>query len=145
MGMPRGVVTVQQVEMMWQGQFPPPDAIERYEATLPGTFNRLIAMAEKRMDAEIEGSRHHRTTRANDTRRGHYLGAIVTFGAVIGAGLCAYIHQPWVAVTFLAVPVMSVAHRLIGDHRQSPPLIAQPTAANTPSKSEKPDEQEPQQ
>jgi uncharacterized membrane protein len=31
---------------LWQGQFPPPDALERYEKLLPGAFNRMMVMAE---------------------------------------------------------------------------------------------------
>ena len=32
---------------VWQGQFPPPDAVEKYEAVLPGAFDRIVAMAER--------------------------------------------------------------------------------------------------
>ena len=46
--MPAGQLSqVQQTVQLWQGQYPPPEAIEHYEKVLPGSFDRMIAMAER--------------------------------------------------------------------------------------------------
>ena len=38
----------------WTGPIPPPDALERYEAILPGTADRILSMAETQMEHRIQ-------------------------------------------------------------------------------------------
>ncbi|WP_271617941.1 DUF2335 domain-containing protein [Bradyrhizobium sp. CCBAU 51745] len=103
---------VQQQSQMWQGPYPPPEAVERYEAVLPGTLNRLITMAEKLQEAQIEQSRLSLQHAQSDVRRGHWLGFATTGLAMIGA-IIAVQYNAWVAGAFLSVPVMAVAKALI--------------------------------
>jgi Predicted membrane protein (DUF2335) len=118
---------------LWQGQFPPPEAIKQYEETLPGSFNRIIAMTERRLEAEIEAGKEGRAAQRGDVKRGHYLGSVITGAAMIGAGVCAFINQPWVAGAFLAVPVMSVSKALIDSVRTPQPKLPIPVAPPTPA------------
>ena len=105
---------VQQVQVVRQGQFPPPDEIERYEAVMPGTFDRIMSMAEKQQDAAIAAANRGMELQARDVRRGHWLGAGTTIGAMIAAGVVVAIHGPAVvAVALVGVPVMSVAKALV--------------------------------
>lgn len=97
----------------WQGPYPPPEAVERYEQVLPGTLNRLITMAEQLQTAQITQSNMALEHTKNDTRRGHWLGFITTGLAMLGAIGCAALSQPYVACLFLSVPVMAVAKALI--------------------------------
>jgi uncharacterized membrane protein len=98
---------------VWQGQFPPPEAVEHYDKVLPGTFNRLITMTEKLLDAQIAEAKEIRTFSNSETTRGQILGTVTTWLAMAGALVCAYLGQPWVAGGFLGVPVMAVARSLI--------------------------------
>jgi hypothetical protein len=51
-------IAAQQTMQVWQGQFPPPDAIERYEKVLPGCFDRLLKMAENQITIQAKETRH---------------------------------------------------------------------------------------
>jgi len=136
--MPGGVTVSVQSEI-WQGQFPPPDAIERYEVVLPGSFDRLFRMTERRLEAEIEAAGDLRGAQRFNIRRGQLLGAGVTVLAMLGAVGCVALHQPWVAGAFLAVPVMSVAKALIDSTKTTGRNGPPPPAANTPSTVSTPD------
>ena len=108
-----GIPVAQAQLQVWQGQYPPPDAIERYEAVLSGSFDRMIVMAERLQAAQIaESSRVIDYTHA-ESRRGHWLGA----GTMVVAMACALIAlalgNGWVAGAFLTVPVMGVAKALV--------------------------------
>ena len=47
---------IQQVQH-WQSPYPPPEHIKEYEAILPGTFDRIIKMAEEAQRAQIDSTR----------------------------------------------------------------------------------------
>jgi uncharacterized membrane protein len=110
---------VQQVQV-WQGQFPPPEAIERYEAINPGTFDRLVTMAERQQQAVIESAAEARRFQRADNQRGQYLGFIVTVLAILGAVICGYLGLPWIAAALVGVPVLSVANALIESAKATP-------------------------
>jgi len=97
----------------WQGPYPPPEAIERYEKVLPGSFNRLIAMAEQLQTAQIEQSNQALESTQADSRRGHWLGFLVSGFAIFGALFCIALGSSWVAVALVSVPVMAVARALV--------------------------------
>jgi uncharacterized membrane protein len=104
---------IQQQAIHWQGPYPPPEAVERYEHVLPGTFDRLITMAEQLQTAQISQSAKALEYAHADTNRGQWLGFATTGFAMVGAIICAKIGEPWVAGLFLSVPVMAVARALI--------------------------------
>ena len=123
----------QQTLQLWQGQYPPPEAIEHYEKVLPGAFDRMIAMAERLQAAQIDKSRRVHDYTFSDNRRGKWLG----FSAAIIAMFCALgalaFNSPWVAAVFLSVPVMGVANALIESARKSSPADLLAAATNQPS------------
>jgi uncharacterized membrane protein len=98
---------------MWQGQFPPPEAIERYEKVLPGSFDRIIKMAEGLQAAQIASSITAMNYTQQDTRRGHWLGFSVTCLSMLAAIAALLLQYPWIAGAFFGVPVMSVARALV--------------------------------
>jgi uncharacterized membrane protein len=105
-------INIQQAQH-WQGPYPPPDAVERYERVLPGTFDRMLAMAERLQASQIEQSSRALEYNRQSNRRGQWLGFVVTVLAVCGAVACLAYDYPWVATCFLSVPVMAVAKALI--------------------------------
>lgn len=162
MGFPVAVPQAQQQAQiqLWQGQFPPPDAVQKYEEVLSGSFNRMISMAENLQEAQIaEVKRAHDYT-AIDTKRGHWLGFSVTAMSVVGAVVCAIVasvtHESgpyWVAGLLVSVPVMSVAKALIesvvskspasmtipaASSPEAPPIPQPPAPIPTPSLSQLP-------
>lgn len=104
--------TVQQVQV-WQGQFPPPDVVERYNALQPDAFDRIIKMAERQQEAAIMGNVKAMDLQSRDVRRGQVLGTLVTAGAIGGALFAASIGATAVAIVLVGVPVMAVAKALI--------------------------------
>lgn len=49
------------VHAEYSGPLPQASEFKKYEDTLPGAANRILKMAEKSLDAEIEDERRHRT------------------------------------------------------------------------------------
>jgi uncharacterized membrane protein len=120
------------LQQTWQGPFPPPEAIERYENILPGAFDRIVGMAEKMGNAQIHQSELALINQHKTVATGQWLGfAAIAICAACGAALGVF-GQPWLAAAFLAVPAMGVAKALVDSARA-------PAAANTPSTDAKPD------
>jgi uncharacterized membrane protein len=101
----------------WQGQFPPPEAIERYDKVHPGAFDRILTMAEKIESAQIEQSAQALRYQHQDTSRAQWLGFSLAAIAVICAAVLGAIGQPWLAGVFLAVPVMGAVKSLVDSGR----------------------------
>jgi len=133
------------LQQTWQGPYPPPEAVERYDKVQPGAFNRILSMAERMEAAQIEQSADSMRFQHQDTIRGQWLGFVTVVIALIGAGIMGAIGQPWLAGVFLTLPVMGVAKSLIESARSSSRPIADqnappsPTAANSPSTGDSPD------
>jgi uncharacterized membrane protein len=83
--LPRFMLPFQQQIQLWQGQYPPPEAVERYEKVLPGAFNRILTMAEGLQAAQIREAEHTNNYAHSDIRRAHYLGALIAIFAMLGA------------------------------------------------------------
>jgi uncharacterized membrane protein len=127
---------IQQSLQSWQGPYPPPEAVERYEKILPGTFDRMIGMAERLQEAQIAEANRSQNFLHADQKRGHYLGAATTILAMVGALIAVYLRSELVAGLFLSVPVMAVAKAFIDSARgrpgQSTPLETSPRAEPPP-------------
>jgi uncharacterized membrane protein len=117
----------------WQGPYPPPEAAERFEALLPGSFGRIIAMAEQSQAAQIAAVSRAQDYLQRDTSRGQWLGSVVSIIAMAGGAVCAVAGQPWVAGLFLGVPVLAVAKALIDGVARRPTPQASPAPPNEPT------------
>ena len=146
-GIPVAIPPIQQAQVqLWQGQFPPPDAVEKYEKVLPGSFDRMIAMAERLQAAQIEETRRAQDYTRNDLRRGHWLGFSATLLAIVGASACtlvgAIMHENgplWVAGLLVGVPVMAVAKSLVESARTpTPQEIMQVAGSDTGTEKSRP-------
>lgn len=131
---------VQQVQQMqhWQGPYPPPEAVERYEKALPGTFDRMIKMAEQLQAAQIDEAKEIRSMTHRDQQRGHYLGFLTAVGAMIGGLICLKFDSPWLGAVFLSVPVMGVAKALIESTLATRAQNADPGIAPVPTPAPQP-------
>jgi uncharacterized membrane protein len=132
-------LAVQQLQL-WQGQFPPPDAVEHYEQLLPGVFDRIVRMAEEQSAASISGTTEARKLLQSDTARGQWLGWSLAVLAIASAVLLGMTNHPAVATVLVAVPVMSVAVALINGVRfgQAKGKASAPPTAPAPSQSTPP-------
>src|SRR5579883_353191 len=122
----------------WQGPYPPPDAVERYDAVLPGAFNRMITMAENLQSAQIAQSDQALRDNTEAMKRGQLLGAGTTVLAMVGAIVCVVLGAYWVAGAFLSVPVMAVGKALIDSARSTSPEINVSPVSNPPQQTPAP-------
>ena len=97
----------------WTGPYPPPEAVERYERVLRGSFNRLVTMAEQLQAQQISQAYLVLRNTQRDNRRGHWLGFLTTILAMVCALGCLFLEYPWVALAFVSIPVMAVAKALV--------------------------------
>ena len=130
--------------LSWQGPYPPPEAVERYEKILPGTFDRMLSMAERLQEAQINQSRDAVNYTMEDTRRAHWLGwGLGIFALVVAIG-CAWLGYPWLGAAALSVPVMGLGTALVNSARGNsaakdiaaiagPSAETKPPADNPPS------------
>lgn len=137
-----------QQQHAWNAPVPPPEAAERFEKICPGSFNRMLRMAEKEQDNQIDLSQKQLAiakktgeeqvvlaTRAQDylatdTKRGHYLGALISILAMVGAGVAAIFHMTALGIAFLGVPVMTVAMAFINSHKENKAKSKDPEPSN---------------
>ncbi len=106
----------QQAIQIWQGDFPPPDAMERLEKLQPGAFDRMLKMSERRLEAQIAEVTKAQQLSGADTRRSHYFGIVSHVFAIGGCVTCAVLGILykqngvfWVAGALVSLPVMAVA------------------------------------
>lgn len=98
---------------MWMAPFPPPHAVIEYEAIVPGTWERLLRMAEEAQAADILNIQNNQEYHRRDIKRGQCLGVLALFAAMVSAIYCVRWNQPWVAATFLSMTVMAVARSFV--------------------------------
>jgi uncharacterized membrane protein len=100
--------------------FPPPEAVKAYEQILPGSFDRILKMAEKAQQDHSDTVRSAQKAISRDNSRGHWLGWLVSVIAMGCALYCAIAGLSGVAIIFLGVPVMGVGKALIDSVRAPP-------------------------
>jgi len=108
----RAFLTLQQ-RSSWEGPYPSPDAVERFEAILPGAFNRILAMAEQAQESQIRATENAQAYLQSDVRRSHYLGAVISVLAVLCSTSCALTGHTVAAVALVGIPVMAVARAFV--------------------------------
>lgn len=120
-------------QQSWQAPYPPPEAAERLEALHPGTFGRILVMAEREQAARIASVDSAQAYRHKEVARGHWLGFGISVSALASAVVCALASSPWVGAACVGVPVLAVALALVQSARQSAfptvSLAAPPTPA----------------
>jgi uncharacterized membrane protein len=87
----------------YQGPIPPPAQLERYEQIQPGAADRILRMAEKNQDAQIEQSRAvleiekqkiaNEETKLQLFSRGQIMSSVIALGGLALTGYGAYTGQ----------------------------------------------------
>jgi uncharacterized membrane protein len=99
---------------MWMAPFPPPQAVLKYEEALPGSWDRMLTMAEEAQSADIRNVEHTGEYVSRGFERGQVFGFIAMLVAMGAALCCVKLNEPWVAAAFLSVPVMAAARSFVG-------------------------------
>jgi len=97
----------------FRGPLPPPRHFREYEDVFPGAAARILAMAEKEQNSNIELSQLALSPEISERRLGLWQG----FGAfallTVGAFGCALVEQPILGGAFLAVGAISAVRKFI--------------------------------
>ena len=88
----------------WRAPLPPPAVLAHYNDIIPNGADRVMAMAERALAADID-----------DRRRGPWLGATVSILAIVCSVVTVALGaSPLVSVAFLGVPVLGIVNALVG-------------------------------
>lgn len=77
----------------FSGPLPPPDALERYDQILPGSAERILAMAERQATHRHDLEKSALRNDAREARLGQILGFLIATIA-IGAGSTVALYAP---------------------------------------------------
>jgi uncharacterized membrane protein len=110
----RQPTVVTQATTQWSGPLPPPEALQKFEAVIPGGAERILAMAELEQKHRVGREGVALNAMIADTRRGQWLGGAVAIAAIAGAVGTAYAGVYWVVpASLVSVPVMAMIRALI--------------------------------
>jgi uncharacterized membrane protein len=98
----------------WKGPLPPPSDLQGYEFVVPGSAERILGMAEKALDSQIEVDTTLAQGDVRSVRRGQWQSTAVVTGSVACALVTALFKAPWeVSVAFLAAPLFEFGTSLV--------------------------------
>jgi len=98
---------------------PPAEELEKIDRMIPGGADRLLRMAEKKLDNEFRMSEQELARRFGEMKRGQYLGWSLAIGAVIAAVVMGLCHAPWqLSATLVGIPMMGAVQTLIQGRKE---------------------------
>ena len=77
------------IAAQWQGPLPPPDALDQFNRILPNGAERIMRMVEEEQAHRIAYENARLAALTADTRRGHYLGGLISLVAIAAAAVAA--------------------------------------------------------
>jgi uncharacterized membrane protein len=108
---------VVQTSTSFHGPVPPPDHFRDYDVVLPGSADRILAMAEKEQAHRHGWERSHLKWDGVCNVAGLTFGWLLSICLAAGAVYCASINQPWVAVALTGVSAFGGVASLIKGRR----------------------------
>ena len=101
------------VSVAWTSPIPPPSELANYNNVIPNGAERIIALVENEQAHRIAYEKSGLSATINESKRGQYLGAIISVAAVAGAIYTSVIGVYWaVPVALVSVPVASMVHAM---------------------------------
>ena len=104
----------------FRGPIPSPDDLSQYERILPGTAERILAMAERQSASRQELERKTCDAATPDTKearketlRGQWMSFVITIVAFVIAGYCAHCNQPVIGSVVAGATLASVVSTMI--------------------------------
>jgi uncharacterized membrane protein len=108
-GTKRVTTTLRVQEQLYQGPIPSPDILRGFDVIVPGSADRIIAMAEQQSAHRIAmeaKALHHEIVRSYC---GLAAGFVISLIAIVGGLLLSYSGQPWAGTTIATVGLASLA------------------------------------
>jgi uncharacterized membrane protein len=119
-GVPSHLVrtTVEAFAEMWAGPLPPADQVQAWERVLPGSADRILAMAERQQAHRFS---LEKTTVEGGSRRswwGLWLGFLISLVVIgVGTGIILTGHT-WEGTTIMGVDVVALAGVFVYGRRE---------------------------
>ncbi|MBI3938876.1 MAG: DUF2335 domain-containing protein [Betaproteobacteria bacterium] len=108
-------VAVQQ----WSGPLPAPADLEKFNQIIPNGAERILAMSEKEQAHRISYESTGLTATIEESRRGQYLGSLISAAAIGGAIYTAAIGAHWaIPVSLVGVPILGIVRAIVGPRRK---------------------------
>lgn len=99
----------------WSGPLPPPGALQQFNEIIPHGAERIMAMVEQEQNHRIQYENTRLSGEINGSKRGHYLGGVITILAIGGAIGGAYLGvSPIVCVAVVSLPIASILKSIFG-------------------------------
>lgn len=108
----------QLISASWAGPLPPPSTLESFDHVVPGSAERIIAMAEREQAHRITFDQTEQRAAIREYAIGQILGWVTVMSCIGGAGYTAYIGaHATVSIAFLGVPVAAVIKQFLSRRR----------------------------
>lgn len=112
-------VSIQQ-ESYFEGPLPPPSLVKEYEKMLPGSFNRILTMAEEnakhrsQIDLhEMEMEKRIIPESFDIQRSGQKKAFYISIVGIIAVAFCAYLNQPTIGSILAGTTLISLVPNFI--------------------------------
>lgn len=104
----------------FSGPLPHPKHMKEYEECLPGCFDRMLTMAEKSLDSQIENNKRIIDHQINDSKRGMRYGLVALFFVIAAAAWCADINHDGVGIAIASIGIVGLVGKFItGRHSKT--------------------------
>jgi uncharacterized membrane protein len=99
----------------WAGPLPDPKSLSAFNAIIPDGAERIMRMTEKEQDHRIEFENSRLRLISEDTKRGHFIGLVISMAAIAAAVYTTLIGAHWsVSVALVGVPVLGIVRAIVG-------------------------------
>ena len=103
-----------EVRQQWVGPLPAPEDLEKFNRIIPDGAERILAMTEKEQAHRIDYEATGLTATVQESRRGQYLGTLVSLAAICGAIYTAHIGAHWaIATSLVGVPILGIIRAIV--------------------------------
>lgn len=100
----RAVNTVVRQQLSYRGPIPPASELKAYDAVLPGAAERILHMAEKALDSQVDVDTTLARGDVESARRGQWQSTVVVLVCVGAALTAAILGYPWPVVAVFMAP-----------------------------------------
>lgn len=95
---------------------PPPGALQQFDGIISDGANRIMAMVEAEQAHRINHETERLRIMARDTKRGHWIGGVISIGSIAGAVTCVALHAPAaVSIALVGIPVLGMIRVIVGN------------------------------
>jgi uncharacterized membrane protein len=102
------------LNMTWSGPLPPPGALQQFNDIIPDGADRIMRMVEAEQAHRIGHEAERLGVMARDTRRGHWIGGIISVSSIGGAVACVALHAPAaVSIAMVGIPVLGMIRVIV--------------------------------